>query len=152
MASGDGRRQLVPVSAGRSRNLAAIRRSDTKPEVHLRSALHGRGWRFRKDHRLDLPQGRVRPDVVFTRRKLAIFIDGCFWHVCPQHGREPTSNEWYWTPKLRRNVERDRQVDVILSRAGWQVIRIWEHQQTTEAVAIIEAALAHTSDKGERLE
>ncbi|WP_104435860.1 DNA mismatch endonuclease Vsr [Kineococcus xinjiangensis] len=140
----DGTRRSVqptPATAGRSRNLAAIRRKDTKPEIRLRSALHRRGRRFLKDLRLDLPGGRVRPDIVFTRHRIAVFVDGCFWHVCPLHGREPTNNEWYWTPKLRRNVERDRRNDDVLSAAGWAVIRVWEHQTIDEAVALIEACL-----------
>jgi DNA mismatch endonuclease (patch repair protein) len=132
----------VPISPGRSRNLAAIRRTGTKPELSLRSALHARGRRFRKDHRLDLPGGRVRPDVVFTRRKIAVFVDGCFWHACPVHGREPTHNTGYWSPKLARNVERDRANDAILTAAGWTVVRLWEHQPLQEAVAAVEAALA----------
>lgn len=138
---GAERRQPVPVSVGRARNLAAIRRSNTKPELALRSALHRRGWRFRKDHRLDLPEGRVRPDLAFTRRRVAVFVDGCFWHVCPVHGREPTSNEWYWTPKLRRNVERDRFADTLLQVAGWTVVRVWEHQTLEEAIQLVEDAL-----------
>jgi DNA mismatch endonuclease (patch repair protein) len=129
------------VSDGRARNLAAIRRTDTKPEIALRSALHRRGWRFRKDHRLDLPGGRVRPDLVFTRRRVAVFVDGCFWHVCPLHGREPTSNEWYWTPKLRRNVERDRLANTVLADDGWAIVRIWEHQTVDEAVGVVESIL-----------
>src|SRR5690554_6022764 len=80
-------------SPARSRNLAANRRTDTKPEVALRAALHARGRRFRKDLRLDLPGGRVRPDIVFTRYRVAVFVDGCFWHCCPEHGRMPTVNE-----------------------------------------------------------
>lgn len=138
-AAADGR--PVPISPGRSRNLAAIRRSGTKPELALRSALHTRGRRFRKDHRLDLPNGRVRPDVVFTRRKVAVFVDGCFWHACPIHGRQPTHNTGYWTPKLARNVERDRANDAALEAAGWTVIRLWEHQALEEAVATVETAL-----------
>lgn len=140
-----------PVSDGRSRNMRANRRSDTKPEVALRRALHARGYRYRKDFRLDLPSGvRVRPDIVFTARKIAVFVDGCFWHVCPEHGREPTSNEWYWTPKLRRNVERDRAADAALHAAGWQVVRLWEHEPLASAVEAVVAALSpvteHTSD------
>lgn len=108
--------------------------------------LHRRGWRFRKDHRLDLPQGRVRPDLVFTRRRVAVFVDGCFWHACPLHGREPTRNEWYWMPKLRRNVERDRTADAALASAGWTVVRVWEHVPPDEAVSLVEEALASTSN------
>ncbi|GAA3159814.1 very short patch repair endonuclease [Blastococcus jejuensis] len=133
--------QPLPKSAGRSRNLAAIRRSNTKPEVALRSLLHRRGRRFRKDYRLDLPDARVRPDLVFTRSRVAVFVDGCFWHVCPIHGREPTHNEWYWTPKLRRNVERDRIADAALTKAGWKVVRVWEHVPVQEAASLVEEAL-----------
>ena len=80
--------------------MRAIRRAGTKPEIALRSALHRLGYRYRKDHRLDLADGvRVRPDIVFTARKVAVFVDGCFWHACPAHGREPAVNEWYWAPE-----------------------------------------------------
>lgn len=133
-------RHPQPVSEGRSRNMQAIRRTDTKPEIELRQRLNALGLRFRKDHRLDLPGGRVRPDVVFTRRKLAVFVDSCFWHVCPAHGRPPTSNEWYWTPKLRRNVERDREHDRLLRDAGWAVLRIWEHEDLNEAASRVQRA------------
>lgn len=83
----------------------------------------------------------MRPDLVFPRRRVAVFVDGCFWHVCPEHGREPTRNEWYWTPKLRRNVERDRAADAALEAAGWRVIRIWEHVPVEEAAAVVERGL-----------
>ncbi|WFS16361.1 very short patch repair endonuclease [Rhodococcus aetherivorans] len=121
--------------------MRANRRVDSKPEVRLRKALHGRGLRFRKDYRMDLGGIRVRPDIVFTRRKVAVFVDGCFWHVCPVHGRQPTRNEWYWTPKLRRNVERDRVADEALTNAGWAVVRIWEHEDPDAAVETVVAAL-----------
>src|SRR5690349_8897649 len=108
-----------PASESRSRNMRANKRTGTKPEVALRSALHRMGYRYRKDLLLRLPDGlRVRPDIVFTARKVAVFVDGCFWHACPQHGRNPTTNEWYWTPKLARNVDRDRRVNESLSNHG----------------------------------
>jgi DNA mismatch endonuclease, patch repair protein len=129
------------MSEGRSRNMRANRRADTKPEVALRKALHALGYRYRKDLRVDLPDGvRVRPDIVFTARKIAVFVDGCFWHVCPQHGRQPTTNEWYWTPKLRRNMDRDRIADQSLAAAGWQVVRLWEHEPLPSAVAAVTEA------------
>ncbi|QXV63234.1 DNA mismatch repair protein Vsr [Amycolatopsis sp. TNS106] len=132
------------MNAGRSRNMSANRRSDTKPEIALRKALHQLGFRYRKDHRLDLPTGvRVRPDIVFIRRKIAVFVDGCFWHVCPEHGREPTRNEWYWTPKLRRNIERDRLADTALADAGWRVVRIWEHEDVQIAVDKVRKVVEH---------
>lgn len=135
-------RTPMPSSAGRARIMASIRRTDTKPEIELRRLLHARGLRFRKDFRLDVPGGRARPDIVFTKRKVAVFHDSCFWHVCPQHGRQPASNEWYWAPKLQRNVERDREQDAILQAAGWLVIRIWGHDDLTEAVDRIKTAVA----------
>ncbi|MEU0564754.1 very short patch repair endonuclease [Nonomuraea sp. NPDC005983] len=135
----------APLNEGRSRNMRANRRADTKPEVVLRSALHRLGLRYRKDFRLDLNGVKVRPDIVFTAKKVAVFVDGCFWHACPEHGRAPTTNDWYWTPKLRRNVERDRTADTALSDAGWQVVRLWEHEPLPSAVEAVVAALSsHT--------
>ena len=129
-------------SPGRSANMRAIRRTDTKPELALRQALHRMGYRFRKDYRLDLDSGaRVRPDIAFTARKVAIFVDGCFWHACPEHGSKPSVNQGYWTPKLARNVARDRAADAALELAGWQVIRLWEHVPLGDAVAAVVTAL-----------
>jgi len=133
-----------PSSPGRSRNMSAIRRTNTKPELALRSALHRQGYRFRKDYRLDLEGTRVRPDIAFTARRVAVFVDGCFWHVCPEHGRDPAVNEWYWAPKLRRNIERDRAADAALAAAGWQVVRVWEHEPLDAAIAAVVAALGGT--------
>jgi DNA mismatch endonuclease, patch repair protein len=132
-----------PLNEGRSRNMKAIRRADTKPEMVLRSALHRLGYRFRKDLRIDLPGARVRPDIVFTARKVAVFVDGCFWHSCPDHGRQPATNDWYWSPKLQRTVERDRRADRALDEAGWQVIRIWEHVSLADAVTAVQAVLGN---------
>lgn len=124
--------------------MRANRRTDTKPELALRRLLHGMGYRYRKDFVIRLDGGlRVRPDIVFTARKVVVFVDGCFWHVCPLHGRLPTTNDWYWTPKLRRNVERDRTADAALAAAGWVVIRCWEHEPAPEAAARVAEAIAH---------
>lgn len=132
----------APLNAGRSRNMRANRRADTKPEVKLRKALHKLGYRYRKDLLLRLDGGvRVKPDIVFTARKVAVFVDGCFWHVCPEHGRQPTTNEWYWAPKLRRNMERDRIVGEALRSEGWRVVRVWEHELLDDAVARVETTL-----------
>ncbi len=121
--------------------MKANRRADTKPELALRSALHALGYRYRKDFRLDLPARRVRPDIAFTARKVAVFVDGCFRHACPDHGSQPKNNEWYWSPKLARNVERDRAADAALAQAGWIVVRLWEHVPVTEAVALVTAVV-----------
>ncbi|MGB3676260.1 MAG: very short patch repair endonuclease, partial [Candidatus Nanopelagicales bacterium] len=93
---------------GRSRNMAAIRRRDTKPEVTLRSALHRRGYRFRKDYVIRVDGKAIRPDIAFTKRRVAVFVDGCFWYSCPEHGRRPAVNGEYWSPKLEGNAKRDR--------------------------------------------
>lgn len=118
------------------------RRVDTGPEVRLRSALHRRGLRFRKDFRITVRDGWVRPDVVFTRRHLSVFVDGCFWHRCPTHGRMPSSNTDYWVPKLARNVERDRWADAALRAAGWDVMRLWEHVSAEEGANRVAAHLS----------
>jgi DNA mismatch endonuclease, patch repair protein len=123
--------------------MRANRRTDTKPELALRRALHRQGYRFRKDYRLDLADGkRARPDIAFTARRVAVFVDGCFWHACPDHGSKPSANVWYWEPKLRRNVERDRAADAALAAAGWNVVRVWEHEPLEAAVTAVLAALA----------
>jgi DNA mismatch endonuclease (patch repair protein) len=135
------KRYPLPATPGRSANMKANRRTDTKPELALRGALHALGYRYRKDYRLDLSLRRVRPDIAFTSRKVAVFVDGCFWHACPEHGSAPKSNEWYWSPKLAKNVERDRAVDAALEGAGWTVVRLWEHVSVDDAVAAVVAAV-----------
>lgn len=121
--------------------MQANRRRDTAPELALRSALHAHGYRFRKDLRIDAVASRPRPDIVFTKARVAVFVDGCFWHSCPDHGRAPKSNTGYWGPKLRRNVDRDRANDVALAHAGWTVVRIWEHMEIADSLARIASVL-----------
>jgi DNA mismatch endonuclease, patch repair protein len=134
-----------PSSPGARAVMRGNRRVDTRPERQVRSLLHARGYRFRKDHLIEVPGARVRPDVVFPRHRVAVFIDGCFWHRCPEHGTSPRANSHYWGPKLDRNVARDRRVDEALTAAGWVVTRLWEHDGPEEAVARIVAALADRS-------
>jgi DNA mismatch endonuclease (patch repair protein) len=126
--------------------MRANRRSDTKPELALRRALHKQGYRYRKDYRLDLTDARVRPDIAFTARRVAVFVDGCFWHCCPEHGTQPAANTWYWEPKLAKNVARDRAADLALVAAGWRVVRVWEHESLEAAVAAVVAALAGSTE------
>lgn len=114
--------------------MQANRRRDTKPELAVRRLLHASGFRYRVDYRL-APPLRVRADIVFTRRRLAVFIDGCFWHGCPLHATSPKANSDYWGPKLAGNIRRDRATDVALSQAGWTVLRYWEHQDPAEIVS-----------------
>ena len=132
----------------RAANMRSNRRTDTKPEIALRTALHAMGYRYRKDFRLDLPLRRVRPDIAFTRRKVAVFVDGCFWHACPDHGSAPKNNEWYWSPKLAKNVERDRAADEALRQAGWTVVRLWEHVPLSDAVDQVIAAVGNPRHVG----
>lgn len=100
------------------------------------------GLRFRKDLPLRLADRIVRPDVVFTRARLAVFVDGCFWHRCPEHGNVPRANSDYWGPKLERNIARDRAVDRALADAGWRVLRAWEHEEVTLVAAAVAAELS----------
>ena len=122
--------------------MRANRRAGTGPELALRSELQRLGLRFRKDLPLKLSTGRVRPDVVFTRAKVAVFIDGCFWHLCPEHGQIPKANRDYWEPKLARNVERDRKNDAALAEDGWRVFRFFEHVAVKDAAALVREAVA----------
>lgn len=124
-----------------SKAMRANRRSDTSPELALRSELHRRGLRFRKDLRISFEGGWARPDIAFTRQKLAIFVDGCFWHRCPEHGRMPKSNRSYWGPKLARNVERDHRNNLQLIDHGWRVVRFFEHVPAEDAADQIAALL-----------
>jgi DNA mismatch endonuclease (patch repair protein) len=117
------------------------RKVDTKPEVELRRRLHAAGARFRKHHLIEWKGGRVRADIAFPRRRVAVFVDGCFWHMCPDHGTQPGSNVSYWAPKLARNVTRDRVVTCGLETADWTVVRVWEHTPVDEAALIVVKAL-----------
>jgi len=101
---------------------------DTQPELAVRRLLHAAGLRYRVDVP-PLPTLRRRADVVFGRTKVALFIDGCFWHGCPEHGTRVThSNPEYWTEKIRRNRQRDEHTDISLEATGWISVRVWEHE------------------------
>lgn len=116
------------------------RSTDTGPEVALRSELHRRGLRFRK-HAAVVPGSRYRPDVVFTRQRIAVECLGCFWHRCPVDGVSPQTHSEYWQAKFDRNVERDRRNARQLAEAGWTLIVVWEHEDPVSAASRIEAAL-----------
>jgi DNA mismatch endonuclease (patch repair protein) len=119
------------------RTMRSNRRVDTVPEVRLRAELHRNGLRFRKDFPIRVADGTVRPDVVFTRARVAVFVDGCFWHRCPVHGTSPKANAEFWANKLDTNVQRDRRSDDQLRAAGWRVVRIWEHEDSAQGAAMI---------------
>jgi DNA mismatch endonuclease (patch repair protein) len=109
-------------------------------EQALRSELFRRGLRFRKHLRI-LPGLRCQPDIVFTKPMVAVFIDGCFWHRCPEHATDPRANGTWWRSKLADNVTRDRRNDEALRSAGWTVLRFWEHEPISGIADEISAVL-----------
>ena len=147
MASPDRDEYPHPTSHAVTAAMKGNRRANTKPETHLRSSLHALGLRFRKDLRFEVGGRFVRPDIVFTRRKLAVFVDGCFWHLCPEHGRIPGgTNAQYWQAKLSRNARRDKADTAALEDAGWLVVRVWEHEPVDQAVERVTRTLGEQSD------
>ncbi|WP_286159384.1 very short patch repair endonuclease [Mycobacterium sp. 852002-51961_SCH5331710] len=125
------------VAVATSRRMSRQRTRDTEPEMLLRRELHRRGLRYRVDAALPgLP--RRRADLLFTRARVAVFVDGCFWHGCPDHKTAPASNGAWWTAKLARNIERDRETDAHLRSSGWTVLRVWEHEAIEHAATDIE--------------
>jgi len=119
-----------------ARRMRGQRRRNTAPEVALRRELFRRGLRFRVEFKA---VGRRRVDLAFTKRKVAVFVDGCFWHSCPVHGTSPRANGDWWRAKLEANVRRDRATDEELAGQGWLVVRVWQHELATEAADRIEA-------------
>ncbi|MEU5925407.1 very short patch repair endonuclease [Streptomyces antimycoticus] len=114
-------------SAARRRNMQAIRARDTKPERVIRQLLHAQGFRYRVAAR-PLAHLRRTADIVFRPVRVAVFIDGCYWHGCPEHYVSPKTNPGYWSEKVARNIARDRDTDKNLTEAGWLVLRFWEHE------------------------
>ena len=109
-------------------------RKDTGPEVLVRRALHRLGLRYRVNYR-GLPG---TPDVVFTRARIALFVDGCFWHRCPDHGVIPKANRQWWSDKLQTTVERDGRKDSELEAAGWLPVHVWEHEDPNQVAERVE--------------
>lgn len=124
-----------PSSERVSRQMSRMPRGNTGPELALRSELHRRGLRFRVH--APLPG---RPDIAFSKARLAVFVDGCFWHGCPDHGVLPKSNREWWRAKLTRNVERDREKDQALLELGWTPLHVWEHEPPETAADRVESA------------
>jgi DNA mismatch endonuclease, patch repair protein len=118
--------------------MKAVRRHGTQPERELRSALYARGLRYRVDVSPIRGFGR-RADLVFSRARIAVYVDGCFWHSCPQHATTPKSNREWWEEKLAANVARDRKTDRDLAELGWTVVRVWEHEDMESAAERIAA-------------
>jgi DNA mismatch endonuclease, patch repair protein len=120
--------------------MSRLGRRDTTPELAIRSELHRRGLRFRVD-RAPVPGLRSRADIIFGPARVAVYVDGCFWHSCPQHATRPKANAEWWEQKLTRNQERDRETDRALRENGWEVVRIWEHEDPTEAADRVQRTL-----------
>jgi DNA mismatch endonuclease (patch repair protein) len=131
-------RQPFASSESVRKRMSAQRSQDTGPELALRRALHRRGLRYRV-HVQPLPELRREADVVFRSAKVAVFVDGCFWHGCPAHGRrQHSTNGWYWPEKIERNRQRDADTDRRLVEAGWTTVRVWEHDDVAAAAERIE--------------
>lgn len=131
----------------RSRCMSRIRSTKTGPEMRLRQALWARCLRYRLNRKLP-----GKPDLVFVGARLAVFVDGCFWHGCPVHGTSPKSNQSYWTPKIARNRERDAIVSATLQSTGWTVLRFWEHEIEDNLDGVVEAiAMARLAKQKRRI-
>ncbi|WP_422397582.1 very short patch repair endonuclease [Streptomyces acidiscabies] len=120
--------------------MQAIRSRDTKPERLIRRLVHAQGLRYRVAAR-PLPDLRRTADMVFRPAKVAVFVDGCYWHGCPEHYVPPKTNSGYWSEKVLRNVKRDRDTDQRLEEAGWLVLRFWEHELSVSCADQIAAAV-----------
>ena len=134
------RRTPPASSTSVSRFMKRLPRADTAPEIGLRRELHRRGVRFRL-HRRDLPG---RPDIVVVKLRLAIFVDGCFWHGCPEHGVAPKANAQWWAEKITANRERDARKDMELRVMGWRPLHVWEHE---DAATVAEQIAQEWRDK-----
>lgn len=135
-------------AADRSRTMAAVRSTNTSPERSVRAALHHLGVRYRLGQVVEAGGRRVRPDLVFKGARVAVFVDGCFWHGCPDHCRRPGSNVDYWNAKIERNRARDVRNEEALTVAGWTVVRVWEHEAPAEAAAALAELLGGRRRRG----
>jgi DNA mismatch endonuclease (patch repair protein) len=117
--------------------MRANRRRDTKPELAVRRLVHAAGLRYRVDYAPLPDQRRLRADLVFTRARVAVFVDGCFWHGCPQHHTVAKRNADFWAAKAAGNRARDERVNATLVAEGWTVLRFWEHDDPAEVATRI---------------
>ncbi|MCF0093111.1 very short patch repair endonuclease [Micromonospora sp. MH99] len=136
-------------SWAKNSNVRAVMRAnkarDTRPERRLRSLLHKRGLRYRVNCR-PLADVRRTADIIFSAARVAVFVDGCYWHGCPEHYRPARVNDRFWHEKIDRNRARDRETEQMLADAGWSVIRVWEHEDPVAAADRVEDLV-----KGSRL-
>ncbi|WP_128981589.1 very short patch repair endonuclease [Streptomyces roseicoloratus] len=132
-------RVLETTEATRSR-MSRQRSHDTGVEMALRRSLHAAGFRYRV-HRRPLKGVRREADIVFGPVKVAVFVDGCFWHGCPEHATWPKRNSGFWREKIEKNRARDANTDARLREAGWVALRVWEHEDAHEAAARVAAVV-----------
>jgi DNA mismatch endonuclease (patch repair protein) len=133
----------VMTRSQRSALMARIRGKNTLPELALRRALWGIGVRYRLHLRLE----GARPDLAIRSSKVAVFVDGCFWHSCPIHGVKPKTNSSFWTTKLTANRLRDVRNNIKLAAAGWRVIRFWEHEIEQSVEHCAKTVLFHHEER-----
>lgn len=139
-----------PSSPGVSARMSRQARRDTTPEVAVRKLLHAAGYRYRLNERVP-GMSRRTIDIAFTRAKVAVMIDGCFWHGCPEHATQPKANSEWWRKKLDRNMARDVETTAHLTAAGWTVLRFWEHVPAAEVAAAVRTAVdRETREQGGR--
>ncbi|MEU8678468.1 very short patch repair endonuclease [Streptomyces sp. NPDC048560] len=129
-----------PSSPGVSARMSRQARRDTAPEVAVRKLLYASGYRYRVNERVP-HMSRRTIDIAFTRAKVAVFLDGCFWHGCPDHATQPKSNAEWWQEKLAKNMARDSETTAHLVAEGWTVLRFWEHQSPAQVVAVVTEAV-----------
>jgi DNA mismatch endonuclease (patch repair protein) len=122
---------------------------DTRPELAVRSIVHSMGLRFRVDAQ-PLPDVRRRADMVFRGARVAVFVNGCFWHGCRSHGSWPKANSAWWRQKLERNIERDQETDDALRMAGWFALRVWEHDDPLVAAETVAALVKERSSSEQK--
>ncbi len=128
--------------------MQSVHRTGTKPEKHIREELSRRGLQFNTATR-PIAELRLTADLVFLPEKLSVFIGGCFWHGCPNHFRPPLTNSAWWEEKVSETVRRDRRQSVTLNDAGWSVVRVWEHEDPSDAADRIVAAIISRRDNSD---
>jgi DNA mismatch endonuclease, patch repair protein len=131
------RAPTAPPDAATKRRMRRVGQTDTAPELAIRRILFSRGLRYRKDYR-PVPRLRTKADLAFLGPRIAVYIDGCFWHGCPEHATWPKSNEAFWRHKIEANMARDRRHHAALKEDGWIVVRLWEHEPPESAADRIE--------------
>ncbi len=136
----DVRRPTRAANEGTRKSMRSNKGRDTRPELAIRRRVHASGLRYRVSAR-PLPGFRRTADLVFTRLRVAVFVDGCFWHGCRDHGTRPRSNSDWWQTKIEANIARDRDTELMLARLGWNVVRVWEHESPDLAAERVVDAL-----------